>query len=149
MKKYFLETIVRSIYFYIFAYYLLIASFLPISARITKISSNDYISSYFTDVHALLVFAVVPSIIFLINIFRYKNYSFENFLNIFLPSFLIVFPIGTIFQLGLFTIGHYGWTWNVILQSGKLGCLFGGLGILLGLLSNSIYILIYRLIKKH
>ena len=148
MKKYFPEKIIKSIYFYIFAYYLLIMSFLPISVQITKISSNDYISSSLLNIYILAVFAIVPLIIFFTNIFRYKNYSFANFLNIFIPSFLIAFPVGIIFQLSLFTLGHHEWTWNVVLQSSKLGFSLGGFAILIGLFLNSVYILIYRLIKK-
>jgi len=138
------KIILNNIYFLTFAYYVLVASYLPLNALIFQTTSNLKITAYFADVLFFLVFILMPIFIFIRNASRIRKYTISFLLSLILIAFFVAFPIGFVIQLGLYAIGHYDTFWFTILNSAKLGTIFGLCSGIAGLLINLVVYYIQR-----
>ncbi|MFH0838343.1 MAG: hypothetical protein V1880_03710, partial [Patescibacteria group bacterium] len=138
------KTILNNIYFLTVVYYVLVVSYLPLNALIFQITSNLKITAYFADVLLLFVFIMMPLFIFIRNALRIEKYTISFLLSLILMAFFVAFPIGFAIQLGLYAIGHYDAFWFTILNSAKLGTIFGLYSGVAGLLINFVICCIKR-----
>lgn len=78
----------------------------------------------------------------------HKNYSLKNFLNIFFVSFLVSIPTIHFIMQGFASMGRQEITFEVFLKlliPSAIIAIFAGL---IGLILNSVYILVLRILKK-
>lgn len=99
--------------------------------------------TYFVVTHA-----IIPLILFGWAITLYKKYSLSSFVNIFFASFLIALPLVQFLLLGFAATGGGEVTSKVFLISFIPAGVIALAGGLIGLLLNSVYILILRLMGK-
>ncbi len=129
-------------FYYIFEYFL---SFL-IVGLIWKLGISKHLLS---DVIIAITYKILPAVLLIWIAVWYKNYSLKSFFNVFLASFLVGIPP---IHLAFFAYSTIDWSSTLLKQnfiimfgSAALFSLFVGLA---GLLLNSVYILILRILKK-
>jgi len=99
-------------------------------------------------VYFILIYFVLPPILFGWAISLYKKYTFFNLLNIFFASFLIFIPLVHFLLIGFSSMEGAEVPLNQFLFLFFPAIIFSIFGGLIGLLLNSVYILILRILKK-
>lgn len=137
------------LFIYILSYYLLLFGIIPIIYLIQIFTKNPDSFLLIVYVLSFFVFIVTPFYLFIKAALTYKKYSFSSIISIFIASFLIIFPLGILFVTGLSSLGHFKEAFWDLAKSGiAVGIIASFFGGLIGLLLNSIYILILRFQKR-
>jgi hypothetical protein len=136
------------IYLAILCYYFL-AYLLGILLSWLVISLEKYTGWRLLSLYLVIVYVMIPVAILVVSAFWYKTYTLTGLLNVFFSSFLLAIP-----SVHLALFGHNTIDWGSTLLGQNffhyltVAVALSTLAGLLGLLLNSIYILIFRLLKK-
>lgn len=130
-------------YFFVLAFYILF--YLKYLVKPLGIGPWDVtpVLIFFITTHILVPLAVLIRIVTC-----YKNYSWQNQLNVFLASWLLTIPLIQLVVLGFGSIGHLQETVDVFLSLIPISALLSIFAGIIGLLLNSLYIFMRRLIHK-
>lgn len=138
--------ITNNIFFQILCYYIIFYAILLIG----KLFILTNFTPHFTvvKIYLFIFYILVPSFLIYKIISLYKNYSIKNIASIFFAGFLVSLPFFHFYIIGLGLMGGGEITLKAFFLPIPFAAIGGVFAGLIGLLLNSVYILIYRVVKK-